>query len=157
MADEGEISHVHADQRSGQQTILLVEVAELEDGQQSQYDGGYYVGPQRVAAVVTLPEVYIPQNVEPHSAGLEQQRQENENEATAGLAIIVAFHEFDAGEVEQVDEDNGLNGGGGTWMAMKAMEMYLVASLYWSKVVLVTKRKAMKSPRTSRYLTQKRP
>jgi len=42
-------------------------------------------------------------------------------------------------------------------MSMKKTEMYLLASAYSMNRLLFTKSRLMKMPRTSRYLTQKRP
>ena len=103
---------------------MFVKIEKLNNWQYNQYGRIDDIDPKRTSTRILRAKEDIAQNVENDGDSLKENGKENDEPSVAGLPIIVSFHKFYSGQVEQIDQNNRLYLMEGTWMIMKPIDMY---------------------------------
>ena len=105
---KGKIGDIHSHKGSREKTILFVKIEKLNNWQHNENGRIDDIDPKRTSTSIFRPKEDITQNIENDGDSLKENCEENNEPSVAGLSLIVSFHKFYSGQIEQIDENNRL-------------------------------------------------
>ena len=102
---------------------MFVKIEKLNNWQHNENGRIDDIDPKRTSTRILGAKEDITQNIENDSDSFKENGKENNESSVAGLSLVVSFHKFYSGQIEQIDENNRLYSMRGTCKIMKPIDM----------------------------------